>query len=666
MWLLFAGMAHAMAPRSEISDGWYLLLNDRPEQAAVVAANALHQDPDDLAAHRLYAYAHTRGLRAGPQVQAMYTQWLEAEPGHVAAQLGLALTLRWSNSERGAWCEQADALLSQRPAGDAAFWYARGHLSVVELCPGDPDAVRAELIAMTETPAQLGYSLRLRAQDGEITDAWADDYERFVAQRPDLVNYPCVLWNREWTGAGLERARTHMLERALAVSDSQDPATLAAALNVLRAAGHTDADAVEAALDRVDPARRNSRQRGNGAVAWMSREHVRWDPVQGEIWEISQTRWGRFAVGDLRELELPEDLPDATVSYQNALELAWSEAIGADDKQVEASRQAWLTAPGPGTANTYAYNVAQLGGDSAEALVAITAALDTPPVWDPRGEHWADSYDHWVQIQTEHRANLLDTRAWLHHAQGRTAEALADASLAALLDPRDGVIHAHLGTIHDANGDPELALFHMGRALALGVYESDLERQVQRRGRALYRELAWAPLGFEQWVELQGPPPETEQSPQESQDDWWVGQEFPDLPLVLEDGTETSTGAYGGVVVVDVWATWCGPCVQGLPHTSDVAKDYGDDITVLAVSVDDDRGALESFDQGPRRPRYTVAWSPIDLREELGVNGIPHVFVLSDGVVTASFGGYGPGDTRMQDAVDAALADRAMESADSP
>jgi hypothetical protein len=42
------------------------------------------------------------------------------------------------------------------------------------------------------------------------------------------------------------------------------------------------------------------------------------------------------------------------------------------------------------------------------------------------------------------------------------------------------------------------------------------------------------------------------------------------------------------------------------------------------------------------------------------------VFVVSDGVVTASFGGYGPGDSRMEDAVDAALADQAMESVDTP
>lgn len=666
MWLLFAGLAQAMAPRSEISEGWYLLMNNRPEQAAVLAANALHQDPDDLAAHRLYAYALTQGLRAGPQAQRMYEQWLDAEPGHVAAQLGLGLTLTWSNSERGAWCERADALLSQRPSGDAAFWYARAHLSVVEVCPGDADAVRAELMAMTETTSSLGYSLRLHADDGEISEQWAADYARFLGERPDLVNYPCVLWDLQWTGPGLESARVTMLNGALALADSDDPATLAAALEVLQAAGHTDADAVEARLDALDPGRRTSMRYSGASVVWMPRTRTQWDPILGEIWEISQNQWGRFAVGALRDLELPDDNPDVDTEYQQALSLAWSEALGADDKQVDASRLAWLAMPTPATANAYAYDVAQLGGDTGEALTAIDGALDTPSVWDPRGAHWAESYDEWVQFESESRANLLDTRAWLHHSAGQTERALADASLAVLLDPMDGVIHAHLGQIHDANGDAELALFHMGRALALGVYESDLERQIQRRGRALYRELAWAPLGFEQWIELQGPPPETQQDPEESQDDWWVGRELPDLPLVLQDGTETSTSAYGGVVVIDVWATWCGPCVQGLPHTSDVAKDYGDTITVLAVSVDDEMAALESFDKGPRRPRYTVAWSPIDLREEFGLTGIPHVFVVSDGVVTASFGGYGPGDSRMEDAVDAALADQAMESGDTP
>ncbi len=43
----------------------------------------------------------------------------------------------------------------------------------------------------------------------------------------------------------------------------------------------------------------------------------------------------------------------------------------------------------------------------------------------------------------------------------------------------------------------------------------------------------------------------------------------------------------GKVVLVDYWATWCGPCVENFPHTVELAKTYRDEgLATIAVSFD--------------------------------------------------------------------------------
>src|SRR5688572_26243833 len=44
----------------------------------------------------------------------------------------------------------------------------------------------------------------------------------------------------------------------------------------------------------------------------------------------------------------------------------------------------------------------------------------------------------------------------------------------------------------------------------------------------------------------------------------------------------------GEVVFVDFWATWCGPCVEGFPHTVELSQKYkGQGLATIAVSFDE-------------------------------------------------------------------------------
>ncbi len=114
------------------------------------------------------------------------------------------------------------------------------------------------------------------------------------------------------------------------------------------------------------------------------------------------------------------------------------------------------------------------------------------------------------------------------------------------------------------------------------------------------------------------------------------------------------------IVVLDMWATWCGPCKRGLPHLSKVAaKVEGADVEVIALNVFDDAKAYERYRQ-EHELKYEFAWARDPAgrngssfaKTEYHVRGIPATFVIGkDGKVAAVLSGYREGDTGLEDAL---------------
>jgi len=95
----------------------------------------------------------------------------------------------------------------------------------------------------------------------------------------------------------------------------------------------------------------------------------------------------------------------------------------------------------------------------------------------------------------------------------------------------------------------------------------------------------------------------------------------------------------GKTYIVEFWATWCGPCIVGMPHLSELQKKYADKgLTIIGVSGEDSRGnTLEKVeamvkDKGDKMA-YTVAWDDARKTNDAYMraaqqNGIPCCFLV--------------------------------------
>jgi thiol-disulfide isomerase/thioredoxin len=93
----------------------------------------------------------------------------------------------------------------------------------------------------------------------------------------------------------------------------------------------------------------------------------------------------------------------------------------------------------------------------------------------------------------------------------------------------------------------------------------------------------------------------------------------------------------GKIVVIDFWATWCGPCVSEMPHMKELYAKYHDQgVEFVGISLDlpKDQGGLNSLkafvkEKEIRWPQYYEGKPAArEFAQEWGVNAIPSVFVL--------------------------------------
>lgn len=122
-----------------------------------------------------------------------------------------------------------------------------------------------------------------------------------------------------------------------------------------------------------------------------------------------------------------------------------------------------------------------------------------------------------------------------------------------------------------------------------------------------------------------------------------IGQPLPDFTLTTLDGaTLSSADLRGRPLIVNFWASWCGPCVEEHGALLEAQKRYGDTATIVGVlyndTADGARGFLARYGDG--------GWATLidpsgGTAIDFGVTGPPEsFFVDADGIVR--YKQYGP------------------------
>lgn len=100
------------------------------------------------------------------------------------------------------------------------------------------------------------------------------------------------------------------------------------------------------------------------------------------------------------------------------------------------------------------------------------------------------------------------------------------------------------------------------------------------------------------------------------------------------------------MILLNFWATWCGPCVGEMPAFEKLQETYGEDLVLLAVNSGEDEGTVTSFLE---KNGYTF---PVALDPEYAVamlyptDGIPYTVIIgTDGKVAVTQVGAGDADT---------------------
>jgi thiol-disulfide isomerase/thioredoxin len=106
------------------------------------------------------------------------------------------------------------------------------------------------------------------------------------------------------------------------------------------------------------------------------------------------------------------------------------------------------------------------------------------------------------------------------------------------------------------------------------------------------------------------------------------------LKFTAADGQKFDLQKYHGkIVLIDFWATWCGPCKAAMPKLDELYKSNKANLVLIGIS-DEKLSTVESFLQSHKHAYFQAVDEKKTINGALHITGIPHCVVISsDGIV---------------------------------
>jgi len=111
---------------------------------------------------------------------------------------------------------------------------------------------------------------------------------------------------------------------------------------------------------------------------------------------------------------------------------------------------------------------------------------------------------------------------------------------------------------------------------------------------------------------------------------------------------------FGKVMVVNLWATWCGPCRREIPELVKLNKEFHSrGVEIIGLSTENPDASAEKVRKFIQdfQIDYRIGWAPVEVGVPLmqGHQAIPQTFVISrDGWILKHFRGFSPANTSAQ------------------